>query len=83
MCIRDRNNGVPVSYIDQSGETHPFREEDKNNIPVSYTHLDVYKRQAAILVWQMELKLYVGDGSHWVDLSADWFCCTLPLCPLM
>ena len=23
------------------------------------------------------------DGSHWVDLSADWFCCTLPLCPLM
>lgn len=25
----------------------------------------------------------VGDGSHWVDLSADWFCCTLPLCPLM
>ena len=30
------NNGVPVSYIDQSGETHPFREEDKNNIQLQH-----------------------------------------------
>ena len=28
-------------------------------------------------------EMIVGDGSHWVDLSADWFCCTLLLCPLM
>ena len=30
------NNGVPVSYIDQSGETHLFREEDKNNIQLQH-----------------------------------------------
>lgn len=30
------NDGVPVSYIDQSGETHLFREEDKNNIQLQH-----------------------------------------------
>ncbi len=30
------NEGVPVSYIDQSGEMHPFREEDKNNIQLQH-----------------------------------------------
>ena len=30
------NSGVPVSYIDQAGETHPFLEEDKDNVQLQH-----------------------------------------------
>ena len=48
MCIRDRPQAVPNSFADWMNEadvdfviTHPEGYE-----PVSYTHLDVYKRQS-------------------------------------
>lgn len=30
------NSGAPVSYIDQSGEAHPFLEEDKDNVQLQH-----------------------------------------------
>ena len=30
------NDGMPVSYIDQSGETYPFRAEDAENIQLQH-----------------------------------------------
>lgn len=36
------NNGVPVSYIDQSGETHPFREEDKKQYSVTASGGEIF-----------------------------------------
>ena len=59
MCIRDRyygdivrsnNKGVAGSFfydiaIDPNGGNNPTRCGNANNTPVSYTHLDVYKRQ--------------------------------------
>ena len=50
MCIRDRmiveNRGMSISEIfDEFGEAY-FRNLESNTlIAVSYTHLDVYKRQ--------------------------------------
>ena len=62
MCIRDRNTGVGVfGSFDELpadlGEAIPAAadsevETGKAYIPVSYTHLDVYKRQ-----------LYTGDAA--------------------
>ena len=41
MCIRDRSyTGTVIQHIDINSL------HTKNPIPVSYTHLDVYKRQA-------------------------------------
>ena len=61
MCIRDRN-GTPeqkAKYLPKlcSGEwlgafglTEPGAGTDAQGQPVSYTHLDVYKRQALAAV---------------------------------
>ena len=38
MCIRDRRNEIDA-FIEKAKEKYP------NNKAVSYTHLDVYKRQ--------------------------------------
>ena len=52
MCIRDRGGGFEVEVAKwQSGKVSVFCHLDfavslfKSVIPVSYTHLDVYKRQ--------------------------------------
>ena len=61
MCIRDRydTDGQPGIFIPNSMEMNAVREVAANmggslgssiNISVSYTHLDVYKRQHVVLV---------------------------------
>ena len=60
MCIRDRYNGdedkikefigdlyknVLVLDTGARGATTSFVENGQGDVPVSYTHLDVYKRQ--------------------------------------
>ena len=47
MCIRDRVYGIPVS-VQFTGIFYNktvLEEAGITQIPVSYTHLDVYKRQ--------------------------------------
>ena len=49
MCIRDRIKGSLSKYMGISNvekNTIHKKNEEYNVIPVSYTHLDVYKRQA-------------------------------------
>ena len=50
MCIRDRyDRALVASNNFLKDEDQPYRRADgmldKASIPVSYTHLDVYKRQ--------------------------------------
>ena len=50
MCIRDRDclsEALHVSVEWLKGETEEMTSDvtDKRELPVSYTHLDVYKRQ--------------------------------------
>ena len=54
MCIRDRLNGAQLKNCDLSGANLEGADffgakiegaSFKDSIPVSYTHLDVYKRQ--------------------------------------
>ena len=46
MCIRDRNN---ITYITVMQLLLCVTRQEKYTIPVSYTHLDVYKRQGYII----------------------------------
>ena len=54
MCIRDRldsGKGVLCQPLVGNGKVYHFLEAfhvQDNGVPVSYTHLDVYKRQAWI-----------------------------------
>ena len=43
MCIRDRKRSH--KKIDQNTENNDTKTEILDSEPVSYTHLDVYKRQ--------------------------------------
>ena len=48
MCIRDRAEGIPKGlYITEAIADSPayLAGIQAGDIPVSYTHLDVYKRQ--------------------------------------
>ena len=48
MCIRDRHEAVACRIrpsIQALGHIWTGREGDRTDTPVSYTHLDVYKRQ--------------------------------------
>ena len=50
MCIRDRNKtireGIDNMLYTLDPYTEYYPEEDQSELePVSYTHLDVYKRQ--------------------------------------
>ena len=54
MCIRDRDGKYRITLTDKNGvlSDYSFTSSDANvsvskdgNKPVSYTHLDVYKRQ--------------------------------------
>ena len=55
MCIRDRIKGAQAIVIGPAGEQQIRFACIKNNRwrsagPVSYTHLDVYKRQEALCI---------------------------------
>ena len=60
MCIRDRENSWTVSgTLDESMIACDFAAEAERLdrfLPVSYTHLDVYKRQVWGDVFATELK---------------------------
>ena len=43
MCIRDRTSG---QFVPRPGKEETILDKDVILTPVSYTHLDVYKRQA-------------------------------------
>ena len=54
MCIRDRKYGAPnmidgwiVKFFpyDKKGQRNNLKQLEGTDSPVSYTHLDVYKRQ--------------------------------------
>ena len=46
MCIRDRHDpDVELSQIREDLIEHVIKPVVDANLPVSYTHLDVYKRQ--------------------------------------
>ena len=52
MCIRDRISPSDIEeylfylkYYEKDGVVHTNDERGIKRIPVSYTHLDVYKRQ--------------------------------------
>ena len=48
MCIRDSLCGTQPNYVVQiTGDNPEGKRELDNFIAVSYTHLDVYKRQNA------------------------------------
>ena len=50
MCIRDRDRKDDVVTFEQLGVDRLFVDEAHNyKNPVSYTHLDVYKRQDSTL----------------------------------
>ena len=53
------NYGIVICNV----QTTDLREAGRQNCsdPVSYTHLDVYKRQALILVWELG---YNGIVNH-------------------
>ena len=52
MCIRDRHCGESLADLFEAGscggagQRHILHEQHRTFNPVSYTHLDVYKRQA-------------------------------------
>ena len=64
MCIRDRDNTIwsPLVAADVNGTTIRLRIENKEytseDEPVSYTHLDVYKRQG--MGYDIRQKQYCG-----------------------
>ena len=50
MCIRDRTEEEGAeSFLAalETGLTSEEQKKDKSTMPVSYTHLDVYKRQCS------------------------------------
>ena len=60
MCIRDRGKPHPLELLGCGGHGVGLARADAVPEPVSYTHLDVYKRQ---LVWHEEA------GSRWQHLD--------------
>ena len=44
--ITDQQTGSSSSYVPPETETDPVDNDDEGEEAVSYTHLDVYKRQA-------------------------------------
>ena len=61
MCIRDRTYAELTAAMPQCGGEHVFSYKAMGStgsfictwmiIPVSYTHLDVYKRQGGYVPW--------------------------------
>ena len=53
MCIRDSASSNPRNQLAQRGHNkqgrHNLRQVGLSYVPVSYTHLDVYKRQALLM----------------------------------
>ena len=71
MCIRDSINsmgGVSTAYISDFNNNFNFNNPaaNKNLEPVSYTHLDVYKRQVFTILlsttnWSAQKKFTHND----------------------
>ena len=53
MCIRDSHKPLVV-FVDEKNKISHIKNYEKHGLlvdqPVSYTHLDVYKRQILVLV---------------------------------
>ena len=45
-----------------------------NTVPVSYTHLDVYKRQAHSCVWMTEAPMSEGVTAEQMSTRQDFSC---------
>ena len=74
MCIRDRDPEKPPFCIvmpppNVTGQLHMGHALD-NTMPVSYTHLDVYKRQALITAIGIMEVLYFAKGAVNRDVDA-------------
>ena len=63
MCIRDRHQGIRAALCWTAEIAHLARQHNDANVlvmpgPVSYTHLDVYKRQLLYYVYYIYYPLY-------------------------
>ena len=59
MCIRDRSRMPDVFVVEKQEEDEQKLTDD---IPVSYTHLDVYKRQAISCRWRKSRRFAARGG---------------------
>ena len=81
MCIRDSHLSVSVWIVNQQGQyllsqRHPkkqyplYWECTGGSVPVSYTHLDVYKRQK--FIWMEAMKIKCGGFTRNRQMIPFW-----------
>ena len=82
MCIRDRPLQQNIAFYNNGKRTRKQAKEENTAYPVSYTHLDVYKRQPLTTIaisqeYAQKLDEYLkGTGitrKEFVELSVDYF----------
>ena len=62
MCIRDRIWIPPVNNAAENQVLDNGRADVNSKVPVSYTHLDVYKRQRLYSSYYGEVSDYTKKG---------------------
>ena len=72
MIFQTENEWLLQNYLQnlfaELGMKDAFYNHNMTSIPVSYTHLDVYKRQEN---WAGPYTIFQNDGSFWAD-SQYW-----------